>query len=329
MNKKTYLDTLQTLLSTYDIPKKDIEDIISDYASLWEECEQQVMTQDDIVSKLGKPDDIIGELTEGYQKLSVKKARKKHHQSSKLIAITPFIALPLFFLLGFTVPGAWTYAWLAFLIIPMTAIITQGPQDLLQKLTALSPFIALFIFFLILGPNNLWYPGWIIFLLIPAIGILNESNIRKKIALEALLLLGVFIYLYWVQMFQSGQIPQFLGVNIPYAELALLPFVLYLLVDGLIKLSIFETKYLIIIVISITLYVWISVTYNLWVISWLIFFIFPVYAILSSNSSDKLIASMPFISTSLFMLLGYFFNWWAFAWLVFLIIPVTAILKGK
>ena len=329
MNKNTYLNNLRSLLNLYDIPKRDIDEIITDYTSLWEGYQANFMTDEDINAKLGHPNDIIHELTEGYQLIMNKKAKQKHARSSKLIAITPFIALPLFFLIGFAIPGGWLYAWIAFLLIPMTAILTQGPNDVLQKLTALSPFIALIIFFVILGPNNLWYPGWLVFLIIPAIGLLNETNVQKKIALESLLIIGVLVYLSWFQMIQDGQSIQLFGITIPYAEIALLPFILYLLIDALIKMSLFKPQYLLLIVVSGGLYIWISLTFNLWVISWLVFFIIPVYAIVTSKSNDKLIALMPFISTSLFMILGYYFNWWAFAWMVYLLITVTAILKGK
>ena len=42
-----------------------------------------------------------------------------------IMALTPFIALGLFFLTGFS--GGWAWAWLWFLIIPVTAIIIYGP----------------------------------------------------------------------------------------------------------------------------------------------------------------------------------------------------------
>lgn len=329
MTKNEYLNTLNMLLNEYNIPKKDIEDMLSDYKSLWEGYESQLMTNEDIVTKLGKPEDIISELTEGYQKISHIKASKRLKRSSKFIALTPFIALSIFFVVGFTIPGAWMYAWLAFLLIPMSAIITQGPKPILLKLTALSPFIALIIFFLILGPLNLWHPGWVIFLIIPGIGILNDNNMKKKLILESLLIFGVILYIFWSQQILNGEMPQLLGIHIVYAEFALLPFVSYVLIDGLIKMRVINIKNIFLFITLVGLYVFVSMTFDLWAISWLLFFIIPVYAILSSNSTDKVIAIMPFISTTLFMLTGYFFNWWAFAWIVFLLIPVTAIIKGK
>jgi len=42
------------------------------------------------------------------------------------VALSPFVALIMFFITGFA--GGWPYAWLWFLIIPITAIVVYGPS---------------------------------------------------------------------------------------------------------------------------------------------------------------------------------------------------------
>ena len=42
-----------------------------------------------------------------------------------LVALSPFVAVLLFFLVGFQ--GGWAWSWLFFLLIPVTAIIVFGP----------------------------------------------------------------------------------------------------------------------------------------------------------------------------------------------------------
>ncbi|MGN6744127.1 MAG: DUF1707 SHOCT-like domain-containing protein [Amnibacterium sp.] len=44
-----------------------------------------------------------------------------------LIALSPFVAVVLFFLTG--VAGGWPYSWLWFLLIPVTAIVVNGFRD--------------------------------------------------------------------------------------------------------------------------------------------------------------------------------------------------------
>lgn len=43
-----------------------------------------------------------------------------------LVALSPFVALALFILLG--VQGGWAWSWLFFLLVPVTAIIVYGPR---------------------------------------------------------------------------------------------------------------------------------------------------------------------------------------------------------
>ncbi|MBN9173089.1 MAG: hypothetical protein J0I70_02915 [Microbacterium sp.] len=42
-----------------------------------------------------------------------------------MVALSPFVAVILFFVVGFQ--GAWLWSWLFFLLIPVTAIIVYGP----------------------------------------------------------------------------------------------------------------------------------------------------------------------------------------------------------
>lgn len=47
-----------------------------------------------------------------------------------LVALSPFVALILFFVTGAITgfAGGWAYAWLWFLLIPITAIVAYGPS---------------------------------------------------------------------------------------------------------------------------------------------------------------------------------------------------------
>ena len=115
-----------------------------------------------------------------------------------IMALTPFVALGLFFLTGFQWSFAW--AWLWFLLIPVVAIIIYvpgQPSDTVEAeartsralggrigdtIMALTPFIAVGLFFLtgFLG-GFVW--AWLWFLLIPIVGIIiygPYSNDRRS-----------------------------------------------------------------------------------------------------------------------------------------------------
>ena len=331
MTKNNFLTFLQTLLDEYVMDNQIKEDIIKDYDSLWLQYEELGMDPQSIIHKLGQPKDIIGELTEGYIKKETKLYYKKKSFNNKLIALTPFIALVLFFMIGFLVPNGFIYAWQTFLLIPMSAIILEGPKKNLEKLTALSPFIALILFFSILGFGfNLWHPGWMIFLIIPIIGGLNHPSILKRVLISGGLFVTAILYLMIDQLSSFGVIQINANVSLPYSLFVFIPVLIVILYEWLKNILKNGWMYLILLVISTALYFYISIAFDLWVISWLVFFSIPIYAIMKqAPKKDKIIALMPFISTSLFMILGYFFNVWAFAWLVFLLIPVVAIIQGK
>lgn len=330
MNKQEYLLSLKTLLNQYDIEEDTKDDIMNDYASLWQQYQELNMDDVDIISKLGNPKDIIHELTEGY----IKKEIKAHHQKksfhNKLIALTPFIALVLFFAGGFLINQGFSFSWIAFLIIPMTAIILEGPHNIIEKLTALSPFIAVILFIPILGFwLNLWHPGWIVFLMIPIIGGLTHPSRMKRFLISGGLLMTSITFIILDQFLSLGMFSISSYVSIPYSMFVFIPVIVILLVEWIKQITKNGIMYAILLVSSIALYVWISIEYQLWAFAWIIFFSIPVYAILKqAPKSSKLVALMPFISTSLFMILGYF-NYWAFAWMVFLLIPVVAIIKEK
>lgn len=330
MTKQTFLKTLRDALNMYDFTALEKEDIINDYTSLWDEYQFKGMEDDAISKKLGDPYTFVSELSDGHEKLSHKKARNVRSRNNKWIALTPFIALILFFLLGFTVPGAWMYAWLTFLIIPMSAIILEGPSKLLLKLTALSPFLALIIYFLVLGPLNLWYPGWVIFAIIPAIGLLNDPNKQKVVIFETALIVTIGLYLYVLHLHTIDQAPVILGWTLWPSELIFVPLLLVVSYEWLKNILKNGKMYLILLLVSAVLFVFIGFNLpNGFLIAWLPFFSIPLYGIYKNvGSKDKLVAMMPMISTTIFILLGYFFNAWSLAWLVYLLIPMTAIIKN-
>jgi uncharacterized membrane protein len=319
MNKGSYINELKKLLQEYDLSQEEINEIIEDYSLLWDEYTEKGMTQLEIYDKLGKPQAIIEELTEGVAKKIEISLSKIQSRKNKFIAISPFIALISFFLLGL-IGDLWVYAWMVFLIIPISAIILNSDlKKPIPLLTALSPFVALILYFVIMGPLDLWHPGWLIFLIIPAIGVLNDDNPLFIICFEALLIGGVAGYLY------LEGLPEYAS----YAWLAFIPVIACGLSNGEITVVWnLRRDYLIILLSAAIIYVLGGYFLDLWDYLWIVFLSIPVYAIWTeAGKHARIIAVMPFVAVTLFMTLGYFFDGWVYAWLAFLLIPMVAILK--
>lgn len=69
-------------------------------------------------------------------------------------------------------------------------------NNLKGKLTAISPFIATIIFLLLGFCKDLWHPGWLVFLIVPAVPMLFDLFSFKKGKIYALLnFLTVVAYL--------------------------------------------------------------------------------------------------------------------------------------
>lgn len=331
MTKSNYLERLKQLLDEYNIIESHKEDIIKDYDTLWQEYQELNMMDMDIVEKLGHPEVIIDSLTEGFTKKEILNKRKKQSSQQKFIALTPFIALFMFFGLGFLVENGFTYAWVSFLLIPMSGIILQGPNNIIQKLTALSPFIAIILYIPILGFYfDLWHPGWLVFLLTAILGGLSHPKLSYRIFISGGLLLTSIIYLILEVGINLGSLMITESIQLPYSTFVFLPVVLILLWIWFSQIIKNGIPYLILLLLSTFIFLFLSIQYDLWLIAWLVFFSVPIYAIVRhTKKEEKLIALMPLISTILFMLIGYFFNGWAFGWLVYLFIPMVAIIKGK
>ncbi|WP_203230851.1 DUF1707 SHOCT-like domain-containing protein [Agromyces humi] len=103
-----------------------------------------------------------------------------------IMALTPFLAVALFFITGFQVTFVW--AWLWFLLIPIAGIIIYGPGNRSETeasarpsralggrigdtVMALTPFLAVALFF-ITGFNGSFAWSWLWFLIIPVTAII-------------------------------------------------------------------------------------------------------------------------------------------------------------
>ncbi len=362
--KKEYLLGLKELLDRYDMSEQEKQDILADYSDMYDNWEERGMSDDEIVEKLGKPKGIIGSLVEGYRRIP-----KPSDGKEKIIALSPFVATIIFFIAGFGF-NQWLYSWLAFILIPVTAIIVEMSRSKDPHVTtALSPFVTGVAYFIIGMEYQLWHPGWLIFLAIPLIAIFNsrdEMNFRTLLtAISPFVAVIAYVVLgdmgYWHNMWVVFLIIPFLGATLEtgfkrvflllflpvaviaylylgdmynewlYTALVFTPLLVFYIINGNVQLWDKDAPkdYQILVAATVTTYVVVSLITQAWLITWLIFFAIPMYAInQETEQPEKTIAFTPFIATTIFILLGFFFGIWAWAWIAFLIIPVVAIIKS-
>lgn len=94
----------------------------------------------------------------------------------KFVAASTFIALIAFFLLLFYLPeGQKWWSVLAFLLIPLSPIITG-----LQKITISYPLVVVIVYLVLGFTLNWWHPGWVLFFTIPIFYIFFPHGLLKS-----------------------------------------------------------------------------------------------------------------------------------------------------
>lgn len=320
----SYIDELKELLNQYEMTKEECDDILQDYQEMYDNYKDYGMTASEIRSKLGEPSTIINELTEGFLKKSTVRTMKKHSRNNKVTALSPFIALIIFFVLGFAF-DLWAYSWMAFLLIPVIAIVSNVERSG-EKIIALTPFVATIGYGILGFGYNLWHPGWLIFLIIPVTAILIESRkdgiIPLFTALSPFIALSVF-FLYFMEqdMYQTG-----------WLIFLIIPAIGALNEKSVWKMILIETLLL----VGVLGYLYIGTTYDRFDLALLSFIPIAIYGILQANiriweipREYRIVVLSAILA---FVLLGVSselvgINMWGWSWLVFLSIPSYSIIR--
>lgn len=320
--KTNYLKKLRTELEVFQAKQSEIDDIINDYSQLYDDAQFAGKTDDDIVEMLGDPKQIA------YDLLDTLKLKKEKGVKQKIIALTPFISLIIFMVLGIGFE-LWHPGWLVFLMIPITAILFT--TRLKDGIIALTPFISVVVYMILGFGFTLWHPGWLIFLLIPVTAILFSTRAKDMpVALSPFIAVIAFILLgTYEDLWNPGWLI-FLGI----------PMVGILYHNNLLKVIIFELSF----GIAIAFYLYMGYVYGSWTYGALGYMLPIVVGIafgditvtgwegFTGKQSKKAIIMFSTIITSiaLFLTFGFVFTGWAWAWQVFLAIPVMGIvISGK
>src|SRR6056297_680778 len=187
--KRDYLDLLEDVLQQNEVSVSERKEILEDYAELYEGYQERGMDDQEIKKKLGSPFNVVAAL-----KGSMSYEKKPTKPSEKFIAVSPFIALLIFFIFGFGY-DVWHPTWLVFFLIPMSAILLSVKEGFWTTLTAISPFIATSFFILYGYYTGVYHPVWMVFLIIPAFGFMTIKEPRKYVYL-LLLVLSSLVYLW-------------------------------------------------------------------------------------------------------------------------------------
>lgn len=330
--KDQYLKDLRLLLDDYNMSSDEKDDIISDYNEMYDHWVEQGMNNDDVEAKLGQPESIISELVEGYRRndepvtyrSSTSGSSKETGVRNKIIALSPFVAVILFFVLGFVFNG-WAYSWISFLLIPVTAIVMSMAGRESHLLTALSPFIALIAYGVLGFFYDLWHPGWVVFLIIPVIAILTEAKSMKLLELLTALSPFVAVSVYFL----------YFGPNdlwVPgWLIFLIIPAIGVLNEKSFVKALIWE----VLILGGAAIYIYVGEVLGAYDYALLAFVPLALYGLLNSETNffdmPKQYRIVVIIAIVTYVALGLLsntvgYNLWGYAWLVFLAIPVYAIL---
>lgn len=190
-------------------------------------------------------------------------------------------------------------------------------KNIKTKVVAVMPFISLMIFFFLGFYQDMWHPGWLVFLSIPISAILFQTRLKEGIiALMPFLSVIAFLVLGWgFNLWHPGWL---VFLMIPIAAILLntkYP-------DVFVALSPF--------VATIT-FILLGHYANLWNPGWLIFLIIPMLGILHEPHKLKvLVYELSFIiAITFYIWMGYQHGFWAYGALGFILPLVVGILLGS
>ncbi|WP_025725403.1 DUF1700 domain-containing protein [Acholeplasma granularum] len=315
MNKKNYLEDIKTYFIEKGVIDKDIKNILEDYSELYDEATDLGLSHEEVIKKLGNPKEIY----EGIKDT----LKFTNNEFNRVIGIMPFISTILFFISGFAFNG-WTYAWIFYLLIPVTAIILNVRGS--EKIIALSPFVAVVCFFLTGIFLNFWHPGWLIFLIVPITGIIFHVKGKEKITALSPFILAIIYIL--ISTYVSSEFYLY-----GWAIFAIIPVV------GILtrKLTIKDLIMIILILLATASHVFLYFEKKDLNISWLPYLVPFFMGILlgyvqiitgdNINIKDKkwLIVAILSIVT-IYLIVSFLVpNVWKISWLILLLIPIIAI----
>lgn len=361
--KNKFLNELKEILNDKFVKKEDIKQVLEDYEELFNEANNEGISDKDFIEKIGTPKDIYNSLKNDLN--------YEITYSNKIIGVSVFIAIIAFMLTGFLL-NIWAYNWMIFLLIPITATITNNNKK--EMIPGLSVFLSIILFYTFGRLFSLWHPLWLIFLSIPITSILVNSK-KENVLLQVSPFVALIIYItltyfdssLYIYLWPIFLITPIIGAFIIKNKfrkymtvfLIILSIILYYLLSFIfntfsytllvfiipilyaiiikeieinVDIKILNNKLLLITIFTvIALFLLTGLLIpNAWTYNWLLILIIPVAIIYNESKFENLVHYTPFISITLFYLFGMLINnGFRLSWLFFFLIPITAILTEK
>ena len=341
MTKKKFLETLRDELQDINLTNQEVDEVILEYTAMIDDALEEGGTIDSFIKKMGSPSKVAEAL-----------GRDRPKKVNKLVALMPFLATIVFFILG-VVWQAWQPGWIVFLLIPLSGFLSRKRINWF----GIGFTIILATFVLVGTFYNAWAPAWSLFLLVLPF----KSNDNTK-PFQGFAIVYTFAAVIAYQVLYTYMVYQSFGADgvtwlslldpsirfLLFTALLLLfvPVVFYALASGAINIYIDSKPINISLALLFTLegltilavvigYLAISITTGLWHPAWLIFFLIPIMIMVRKTKTFPLKQITPFIATTLFVLVGEYVSLpeqegsYALSWLFFLLIPIVNILFSK
>lgn len=334
MTKDLFLIELRMALEVEGVEERIIADTLKEYSAMMDDALERGETLESFIQRMGNPQKVASELGRGRVK-----------NRNRLVSIMPFLATIAFFLIGYFY-NAWHPAWLVFLLIPVTSILTtrRGSWRALAFFVILTIVILMSTF----GPA-IAVPTWSLFLLLIPF---EKSQKTKPFRTIAIIYTVVAVTLYHILYFYPFF--QYLGsgANVDIAMMQTLPLLLlvpigiYAFWNGAIQIRLDVRwdqpkdrqqffMHLGFISTILALYLALGFQWGLWHPGWLVFLFIPVGYMVFYSKRIRIGSLSPFIATALFVLVGEYValpnqtSSYALSWLFFLLIPILNILFSK
>lgn len=238
----------------------------------------------------------------------------------------PFIAVTLFFLGGF-VFDAWHVSWMAFLLIPLSAVLVEGiGRRRGFPLTAASPFLAVSVFMIVGFTLDAWHPGWLVFLAIPMAGIIEghrHGGVTFGVLAGLSLFVGVVAF-FLIGYTTNTYVPTWLVLLLP------IPF-------GILEKQGDKHKAIVLLsfFVSAGLYLVLGYVVTSWLIALVAFAPFLLVGLMTGHVTILIdfdgrhatwLKGVFVLSVVLFILVGALFSAFVVAWLFLLTAPMLSIL---
>ncbi len=320
--KFEFLEDLRDLLEDNGLVDAEIESILTEYSFIFDEMQKLNLSYDEIIERIGSPKQIV-------KKYKDKRFNKKNAiKNNKWVALTPFISVIGFFVLGNL--GYWNFSWMFFLLIPLVIMWNQSSSNKVIILSA--PLIAGLAFFSIGFGTQTWHPTWLVFLWIPASNIIFSkmkplrkfSAISPLIAIVSFILIGVYTNLW----------------NPAWLVFLLIPMTAVLHKKSMKRIIFYELSF----VVAISIYLFMGWQYGLWGIGLLAFILPIAYSVLIDDLSfhfgfdfinnrylaRRLSFVLIILATVIYVVIGTIYNdFWRYGWMIYLLIPIITISVKK